>query len=80
MITDTLAMAVCMQLSEAYDDLMKRFNYKNFVPLKFNTYDKVNQTWFVSIQRDQNASKLYDSIVRKYAEYANILKSRKYNK
>jgi len=78
-ITDSLAIALCMQLSADYDELHERLGTQPKMKLFINTYNRVN---FITppsqISSDKNTLNLYNSIVRKYKEYADIITTRKH--
>jgi len=75
-LTESLAMALCLQLSEEYSYLMERFQIKD--NLLFNNYHTKGKNVHPIISSDRNAFMLMQSIIRKYTEYANFLKEKTY--
>lgn len=75
-VHDTLAMAICMQLSEEFHHMMKRLNI-NHRPLTSETYVYYQKHMFPAVARDRRELNLYSHIVNTYSKYVEILKSRK---
>lgn len=75
-LTEHLALALCMQLSSDYSDLMKRLNISDDLTLR--TYKRAG-LYLNSKVMDPNAAKLQDSIIRNYSKYAKFLEGRTYS-
>lgn len=75
-IHDTLAMAICMQLSEEFHHMMKRLNVHHR-PLTSETYVYYQKHLFPAVVKDRRELNLYNHIINTYSKYVEILKSRK---
>lgn len=76
-VHDTLALAICMQLSEEFHHMMKRLNI-NHRPLTSETYHYYQKHIFGPIVADRRERNLYTHIIDTYAKYIEILMNRKY--
>ena len=75
-LTQHLALAICMQLSSDYDDLMRRLKIKE--KLKWDTYQTCASTQHRKLAFDRNGANLRAAIIRQYIFYADFLKRYKY--
>lgn len=75
-VTDMLAMAICMQLTEEFNHMMKRLKISTR-PLTIETYKYYQSYMLGQVMQDRREQNLYGHIINTYAKYAEILKSRK---
>lgn len=75
-MTESLALALCMQLADDMSYLATKFGVKTSISIDNYTKIKENPGYLV---QNRSATLLFNSIVRNYSIYANFLTSRIYN-
>lgn len=85
-MTETLALAICLQLAGDYEELMQKaaptgLREVKLTPLTCKTQSHISDRIgaYLPSKSQRQARQLHGSIVRKYNHYLNFLNSRKYH-
>lgn len=77
-VTESQALAICMQLADDFQFLMEKVGMRTKLTLETYRSPKFHLSEMLFASLDSNSDKLARSIVRNYRTYADFLRSRKY--